>query len=199
MTDEQAQPRPAPRPAPHPAPVDRRPLWKRVILPSVAAVVVIALAAALVWSLVRVHQRDTELSAARLELSADQQLDAARTGALKAAQTYAVDFGSYDYAHLDADFRRVTAHLTPAFAKKYASVSSGLRSVIQQYHGKSTAAVQGAAIASITTSSAVVLVFLDQTVTTTQSKTPRIDRNRMQMSMQRKPDGSWLISDLALK
>jgi type II secretory pathway pseudopilin PulG len=199
MTDDVSDPRPAPRPTPHPTPAARGPFLTRRVLLWVAAVVVVVLAAALAWSLVRVHQRDTELSAARLELSADQQLDAARTGALKAAESYAVDFGSYDYAHLDADFRRVTAHLTPSFAKKYASVSSGLRSVIQQYHGRSSAVVQGAAIASITTSKAVALVFLDQTVTTTQSKTPRIDRNRMQMSMQRKPGGSWLISDLALK
>lgn len=201
MTDPSDPQRPSPHPSPPAAaePTARRSVWTRVVLPWAAAALVLVVSAALVWSLVRVHQRSTELSAARLELSGDQQLEAARTSALKAAQTYAVYFGSYDYAHLDADFQRVTAHLTPDFAKKYVSVSSGLRSVIQQYHGKSTATVQGAGIASVTETSAVILVFLDQTVVTSQSKTPRIDRNRMQMSMQRKSGGSWLVSDLALK
>lgn len=204
MTQEPTD-RPLPRPLPPPAD-PRRPVWTRIVLPWAACAVIVALAAALVWSLIALHQRSTDLSAARLELSGDrkelstgQHLDAARTSALKAAEAYAVDFGSYDYAHLDEDFQRVTAHLTPAFAKKYASVSSGLRSVIQQYHGKSTATVQGAALASVSATKAVALVFLDQTVTTTQSETPRIDRNRMQMSMSRQPNGDWLISDLALK
>ena len=196
MTEE---PRPSPRPGPTPAPAATRSVWTRVVLPWGAVAVVLALAGALAWSLITVHQRNTDLSATRLQLSGEQQIDAARASALKSAQTYAVYFGSYDYAHLDADFHRVTDHLTPDFAKKYVSVSSGLRSVIQQYHGKSTATVQGAAIASVTTTTAVVLVFLDQTVVTSQSTTPRIDRNRMQMSMQRKGDGSWMVSDLALK
>lgn len=202
MTDQpSAEPnavRPSPRPTPQSA-APRRSVWARVALPWAAAAVIVLLVGALVWSLIALHQRSTDLSAARLEMSANQQIDNARTNALKAARTYAVYFGSYDYEHLDEDFKRVTAHLTPDFAKKYASVSSGLRSVIKQYHGKSTATVQGAALASVTTTKAVALVFLDQTVTTTQSTTPRIDRNRMQMTMQRQSNGDWLISDLALK
>ena len=118
---------------------------------------------------------------------------------VKVAQQYAVDFGSYDYQHLDADFQRVATHLTSGFAKSYASVSATLKPTIVQYKGKSTAAVQGVAISSVSTSRAVVLVFLDQTVTTTQQKTARIDRNRLQLTMQRQKNGTWLISDLALK
>lgn len=173
--------------------------WLRIGLPIVAGVVVLGLTAALIWFVVSADQRGDDLDAARRDLAAERTLDAARASALQAAQTYAVDFGSYDYAHLDQDFRRVTAHLTPDFAKKYASVGSGLRSVIQQYHGKSTATVQGAGLASVTATAAVAVVFLDQTVTTTQSTTPRVDRNRMQMTLQRQRNGTWLISDLALK
>src|SRR5438046_2504386 len=97
MTDDPSTPRPRPGPAPvETAPDARSAGWTRAVLPWCAGAVVLILAAVLVWSVVRVHQRNTELSASRLELSADQQIDAARSSALKAAQTYAVDFGSYD-------------------------------------------------------------------------------------------------------
>ncbi len=170
----------------------RRSRWVRIVLPSVAGALVVGLAAALIWTLVLLDQRDGDVAAAN-------RIDAARASALKAALTYAVDFGSYDYQHLDADFQRVTEHLTAGFAKKYSSVSRDLRAVIVQYKGRSTATVQGAAISSVTSTHAVAVIFLDQTVITTQSKTPRIDRNRMQMTMQRQGNGDWMISDLALK
>jgi hypothetical protein len=40
-----------------------------------------------------------------------------------------------------------------------------------------------------------VAVFLDQTVTTSQSKTPRIDRDRLIVTLVRTGD-TWLISKL---
>jgi Mce-associated membrane protein len=132
-----------------------------------------------------------------------------RAGALATAQWYAIDFGSYDYAELDQDFQLVSSHLTPAFASKYKQISRQLRSVIGPYEG-STRAYKGRTSAgrprpsraptsqSLTGSSGGVLMFLDQTVTTTQSTTPRIDRNRLEVALLHQSNGSWLISDLAL-
>jgi Mce-associated membrane protein len=155
-------------------------------------VLALLLAGALTWLAVQLGERNSRVDG--LEASA-----ALRASALKAAQSYAVDFGSYDYQHLDADFAKVSSHLTPEFAKRYQQVSKDLRSVIEQYKGRSTATVQGAGVSSVDGDTVVVVLFLDQKVTTTQSATSRIDRNRMQMTMQHQPDGGWRISDVVLK
>lgn len=127
-----------------------------------------------------------------------KHVNAARAGALAAARTYAVDFGSYDYRHLDADFARVAAHLTADFRKTYLSDSTRLRPAIVQYQGRSTATVQGLAVGTVSETRAEVLVMLDQDVTTAQSSMPRTDRNRLQMSLVRQ-GGHWLIARLQLK
>lgn len=159
---------------------------------TVAAIVaLLACALALAAAFYALHERSAANRA--------HELDRVRASAMATAQKYAVDFGSYDYKTLNDDFARVTAHLTPEFAKSYSSVATKLDAVIQQYKGKSVGTVQGVALTSVTTSSAVALVFLDQTVTTSQSSQSRVDRNRLQMTMVRQKDGSWLISDLQLK
>ncbi len=159
----------------------------------------VALAALLVLTLVlggifyvkKISDRDDRIART-------SALDSARDTALASATSYAKDFGSYDYRHLPADFAKVTTHLTPQFAKSYKASSEGLAATIVKYRGKSTAAVQGVAVSSATTTTAEILIFLDQTVTTAQSNTPRIDRNRLQMSLVRK-NGTWLIDQLMLK
>jgi Mce-associated membrane protein len=58
--------------------------------------------------------------------------------------------------------------------------------------------VQGLAASTATTAKVSVVILLDQTVTTSQSSTPRIDRNRLQMDLVRQ-QGTWLIAKLLLK
>ena len=164
----------------------------------VAGVAIVGLAVALALVSVRLEDRDDALHQAHRDAAAQAPLESLRDSALSAAKKYAVDFGSYDYTKLDQDFQLVSSHLTKSFAAKYAQISQQLESVIVQYKGKSTAAVQGAGVSSIAGKQAVVVLFLDQTVTTTQSKQPRVDRNRLTMTLQLQPDGSWLISDMAL-
>lgn len=163
-----------------------KPVRRKGLVIAVSALAVLVVAAGTVLALLVpswLHQR---------------QVNAARTSALAAARTYAVDFGSYDYQHLDRDFAKVAAHLTPGFKKSYLDSSTKLEAAIVQYKGKSTATVQGIAASTISTSKATVLILLDQTVTTSQSSTPRIDRNRLQMNLVRQ-DGKWLIAKLLLK
>lgn len=161
-------------------------------------ILVLALVAAVVFLAVRLGQQSSKADDLGKQVASASARALAQDSAVSTATKYAIDFGSYDYAKLDQDFRVVSSHLTPAFASKYKQISQQLRSVIVQYKGKSTAVVGGAGIESLRDNQAVVLIFLDQTVTTTQSKTPRIDRNRVKMTMQRQPGGTWLISDLVL-
>jgi Mce-associated membrane protein len=130
------------------------------------------------------HQRDS-----------DHALNAARSSALTAATSFAVDFGSYDYRNLSAEFREVETRLTPSFRKSFSQSSAGLVPTIVKYKGSVKATVQGAGLTTATTSKATVVLFLDQTVTTTQSSVPRIDRNRLQVYLVRS-SGTWLVSKL---
>lgn len=163
-----------------------------------AGVVIVGLAVALALVSVDLGHRDDQLAAARRDARSQSQLQGLRDSALSSARKYAVDFGSYDYAKLDHDFQLVSSHLTKSFADKYAQISQQLKSVIVKYRGRSTATVQGAGVTSVTGKQAVVVLFLDQTVTTTQSNKPRVDRNRLTMTLQLQADGTWLISNLEL-
>ena len=124
--------------------------------------------------------------------------DALRQSALDTAKKFALDFSTYDYRNIDADFARISAELTPSFRSQYQTTSASLKSIVVQYRGVATATVQGIGVTSISNSQAVVVVFLDQQVTNSSTKTPRIDRNRLQITLQRNGDG-WLMSDLQLK
>ena len=159
-----------------------------VVLAAVDLVLVVALVIGVfAWA----HQRGRADSAARL--SAD------RAAALQAADNLATNFGTYDYTTLPADFARVEKLLTPSFASSFTSIVSKLAPAITQSKGKSTATIQGSAVASISSSAAVVYVFLDQTVTNAQSTTAQIDRNRLEVDLQRQSNGTWLGSNLLSK
>ena len=73
-----------------------------------------------------------------------------------------------------------------------------LRTLIAQYKGKAVATVRGAAVSDVSPSGATVLLILDQSITTAQSPTPRIDRYRAQMTLQHQKNGTWLVSNLVL-
>jgi Mce-associated membrane protein len=117
--------------------------------------------------------------------------------ALASARVYATDLTTYDYRALSGNFKKVTANSTGEFAVNYGKVSQGLTKLIQQYHATSKGTVVRAGIFEGTNNRVVVILFVDQQITNTNSKQPRIDRNRMQMILL-KTNGRWMISDVAL-
>jgi Mce-associated membrane protein len=127
-----------------------------------------------------------------------RDLTNARAGALKAGKAFALDFGAYDYRNLDADFKKVTTGMTAEFAKDYTDTSSKLKPTLVQYKTRVTSSLQGAGVTSASTTRATVVVFLDQTVNTSQSSVPRLDRNRLQMQLERH-NGKWLVAKLLAK
>ena len=133
-----------------------------------------------------------------LDSSDQHHLNSLRKSAASTAQEYALDFSTYDYQHLDQDFQTVTSHLAPSFRDSYTKTVASLKAIVVQYKGSATATIQGVGVTSVNTKTAVVLVFLDQKVTNTNLKAPRIDTNRLQITLER-TNGSWLMSDLQLK
>jgi Mce-associated membrane protein len=121
----------------------------------------------------------------------------AQASALTAARTYASDLSTYDYRALDRNFTKVTANSTGDFAQQYKKVSQNLTKLIQQYHATSKGTVVRAGVSEGTPNRVVVVLFVDQTITNTNSPQARVDRNRMQMVLVTS-NGRWLISDVAL-
>ena len=165
-------------------------------LPFVLASAVLALAL-IVAVIAAVHESSRASDAQRAE-SAAARIDALRASALKAATTVATSFGTYDYQTLGADFARTRAYLTPGFASDFSKITASLGALITQDKGQVVGTVLGTGLESLTGTTAVVLVFLDQKVTTAQSSTPRLDHNRVELTLALQPDKTWLVSKLAL-
>ena len=125
--------------------------------------------------------------------SAEDQL---RREALEAARAAAVSITSYDHRTLDEDFARVTRLATGEFAKEYADTSGQLRPTLEQSQAVATAEVPAAGIEGLSTDpvEVVVVVAVDQTITTVGQE-PRIEYNRIRMTLQR-TDAAWLVADV---
>jgi Mce-associated membrane protein len=126
-------------------------------------------------------------------------LDRARTEAVAAATSGVGTVLSYDYRHLQRDFKQAEALLTPNFRKQYVkTTAAGVLPLAAKYHATSTAVVPegSAGVVSAGLNRAVVLVFVEQTVTNSQLAAPRLDRARIDVTVLR-TGGRWLIDKLA--
>ncbi|MCX2730481.1 VirB8/TrbF family protein [Saccharopolyspora sp. NFXS83] len=123
--------------------------------------------------------------------------DTARAEALAAGERYALALTTYDHQNLRDDFGSVSENASPEFARQYKEVSDGLTQLIQQYQATSKGEVRGAGAVRAEPDRAVLVLFVDQTITNTNSPEPRVDRTRMQLTLVH-PDGKWLIDDVKL-
>ena len=178
------------------APTPAQSLTSKQLMPWVITVAVLVLA--LLGTIIYAVHEASSASDARKEASTSKHLDALRASVLKTATTVSASFGTYDYQTLDADFARTRAYLTPSFASDFSQLTKSLGTVISQAQGKTVGTVEGAAIQSLTPPTAVVLVFLDQKVTSSHSSTPTLDHNRLRLTMSLQANGKWLVSKLEL-
>jgi Mce-associated membrane protein len=133
-----------------------------------------------------------------LQLRHRNAVDSARTSALAAAKTYAIELASYNYRTLDKNFGQVEADSTATFRKTFTQSSDLLKSVLAKYDARSSASVVAAGMVSASTSRAVALVFLNQTVSnTTQKSGSTTDQSRVEITLLH--SGSrWLIDAVTL-
>jgi Mce-associated membrane protein len=124
-------------------------------------------------------------------------VDDAAAQALAAAQQYAVVLTTVDAAKLDSNFATVLDGATGEFKDMYSQSSAGLKQVLVDNKAKATGTVLAAGIKSATPDKVEVLLFVDQAVTNALNPEPRLDRNRIVMTME-KINGRWLASDVEL-
>jgi Mce-associated membrane protein len=137
------------------------------------------------------------LALAMVQLGNKSATDNAGASALTAAKSYSVELAAYDYRHLDKDFGVVLAHSTQSFRRSFTQSSNALKSTLTKYHATSKAKVVAAGLISASTSRAVALVFLDQTVTNSTQKGTTTDRSQVEITLV-DTGGHWLIDQVTL-
>jgi Mce-associated membrane protein len=154
-------------------------------LTAVSLLLVLAIAAAVLVTLVTVH-----LSSRRTAANSD-------TDAISAATAGVATVLSYNYRSLANDFAKAEALLTPSFRKTYlATTAKAVQPLAAKYKAVSSAQVTAAGVVSSGAGHVQVLVFVDQTATNSQLAKPRLDRSRINVDLVHR-GGTWLINNLA--
>ena len=149
---------------------------------AVAVVLVLALAAAVTFGLMLQRKAATDRAGAE---------------ALATAKAYAITVTSYDYQNLDRNFADVLDGASGEFKDQYTGASQTLRQLIANAKATAKGTVLGAGIQSASTDQVQVVVFVDQAITNAAVTQPRIDRNRVIMTLT-PHDGRWLVNKLEL-
>ncbi|WP_280388004.1 hypothetical protein [Nocardia wallacei] len=117
--------------------------------------------------------------------------------ALAAAQNYAVALTSIDSSRLDPDITTVLDGATGEFKDMYSKSADQLKPMLLQAKSVSKGRVVAASVQSASADRAVVMLFVDAEITNVTNPQPRIDRNRILMTMDRVGD-RWLASKVEL-
>ena len=129
-----------------------------------------------------------------LRAGGEDRVEQARTAALAAGERHAVTLLSYDHRHLDRDFERAAAVLTGSFADDYAQTTQKVvRPTAEQVKAVVTAEVVSSSVVRASENRVVLLLFVDQTTTSTRLDGPKVDLNRVRMTLTRS-GGQWLVS-----
>lgn len=122
---------------------------------------------------------------------------AAGQAALHAAKSYAVVLTTLDAGNIDSSYTRALDGATGDFKDSYSLGSAQLRQFLIDNKASGNGVVVDAAVKSASTTRVEVLLFVDQSITNAVRSEPRIDRNRIQMTMEL-IDNHWLASQVEL-
>lgn len=121
------------------------------------------------------------------------QVNVASEAGLQAAKDYAVVLTTLDAKNIDENYRKSLDGATGEFKDAYSQGATQLRQVLIDNKASGTGIVVAAAVKSATPDKVEVLLFVDQSITNANNPSPRIDRNRIDMTMEKVGD-RWLAS-----
>lgn len=159
------------------------PRWRRILLRAAVVLLVlvsVGLSGFLGWQLWQQHQ---------IARASDE--------ARQAAVSYAQVLTSIDSNKVDENFNQVLDGSTGEFKDMYSKSSLQLRQLLIDNKATAHGVVVASGIESATKNKVVVLLFVDQTVANMNMPDPRIDRSRMQLTMEY-VDGRWRASKVEL-
>lgn len=122
---------------------------------------------------------------------------ATRSEVVAEARELALTVTAYDYREIDDYFAGLQEASTGEFATNFQSATPELRDVVVSTESVVTATVTQAGLTSLTDDRAVVLLFVDQEVSNKALAEPRVDRNRMVLTLELEGD-RWRISALEI-
>jgi Mce-associated membrane protein len=125
------------------------------------------------------------------------RLDQATATALQAAEDYAVVLTTLDAKNIDDNYRKSLDGATGEFKDAYSQGANQLRQVLIDNKASGTGVVVAAAVKSATPDKVEVLLFVDQSITNAQNPSPRIDRNRIDITMDKVGD-RWLAGKVEI-
>ncbi|WP_197378246.1 DUF3329 domain-containing protein [Mycolicibacterium mengxianglii] len=125
------------------------------------------------------------------------QVSQAADQAQQAAVEYAQVLTSIDAARVDENFDQVLDGATGDFKDMYSQSSMQLRQLLIDNKASAHGVVVESAVQSATKDRAVVLLFVDQSVSNASVPDPRLDRSRIKMTMQN-VDGRWRAAQVEL-
>lgn len=114
-----------------------------------------------------------------------------------AAEAFAVLLTSIDAKNLDSNTAQVLDGSTGDFKDKYGETSGQLRQLLIDNNSSSRGTVVDSAVQSFDGDVGVVLLFVDQAVSSKSSPDPRLDRSRLKITM-RTVEGRWLAEKVEL-
>jgi Mce-associated membrane protein len=152
-----------------------RPWWGRTSV-LVAIVVALFVASGAVTAWLRISDLQERVDSLEAQTLA---AESARQDAILLAE----DLATYDYRDLGGNFRHVAARATDRFAGQLRALTEELGPELQQTRAVATATARSAGVVRADTAKAVVMVFVDQTVTNTKTPQPRVEQSRMELTL----------------
>jgi len=167
--------------------------WLRATL-TVLACAVVALLALLIIELVRGAPAKAATDSLRTGASGGGTSADARSAALQEAINVAPPLLSYDYRHLDKDLAAAQAVTTGSFSSAYQGNVPAIKALAAKTQAVVKATVLGASVVDDSNPKQIkVLMFVDQVVKNTQLAAPRVDADRVVLTMQ--PVGkTWRVA-----
>ncbi|WP_071286793.1 Mce protein [Mycolicibacterium llatzerense] len=125
------------------------------------------------------------------------RINEASEAGLQAAKDYAMVLTTLDAKNIDENYRKSLDGATGEFKDAYSQGANQLRQVLIDNKASGTGIVVAAAVKSATPDKVEVLLFVDQSITNAANPSPRIDRNRIDMTMEN-VGGRWLASKVEI-
>lgn len=123
--------------------------------------------------------------------------DNAERQALTAAVRFVGILTDVDGTKIDENFDHTIDGSTGEFKDMYVKSSAQLRRALVENKASAHGVVVESAVKSATKNAVEVMLFVDQSVSNASAPEPRLDRSRVEITMQ-KVDGRWLASKVQL-
>lgn len=175
---------PTPTPTTTPTPTEqrtdapRRPGRLTVVLAVLAAAAAVALGL-LGWDLERM----------------DDRADARKAAQVVAAESVETIL-SYDHAAYDKGVEAAKSLMTGEFEPEYTKTIDTVRPEVLESESVVRAEVVASSVVSAEPDRVEALLFVNQTTTGKQVEQPRVDLNRVVVTLVRGDDGAWLVADI---